>query len=132
MTDNQLERRVRDLEAEVEALRHLLKPAAPRREEPQVKITTPPLARVTLPTPDEFRRLLEIVVKRYPVLKPREDPEDFAKQFRAAFIRLAHCGRRDKPDTERSLSWWCDDAREWCGRHQVNRPGLAARRSRRR
>ena len=55
-----------------------------------------------------------------PVLKPREDPEDFATQFRAAFIRLAHCGRRDKLDTERGFGWWLDDAREWCRRHQVN------------
>ena len=66
-----------------------------------MRITTPPLAKVALPTQDEFRRLLHVVLECYPVLKPREDPEDYAAQFRAAFIRLAHCGRRDKLDTER-------------------------------
>ena len=64
--------------------------------------------------------MLYVVLDRYPVLKPREDPTDYAAQFRAAFIRLAHCGRRDKVDNERSLSWWTDDAREWCRRHRAN------------
>ena len=71
-----------------------------------------------MPNEQQFDRLLEIVVQHFPVLRPRED--DFNAQFRAAFIRLAHCGRRDKVDNERSLSWWCDDAREWCRRHRVN------------
>jgi hypothetical protein len=96
------------------------KTAPLRLDEPQVRITTPPLAKVVLPTEDEFQRLLTIVLDRYPILRPREDTEDFRAQFRAAFIRLAHCGRRDKPDTERGLGWWLDDAQEWCRRHQVN------------
>ena len=102
----ELEREVADLKGEIAALKLLLpanKQASPRREEQQVRITTPPLARVDLPTEDEFRRLMAIVHRRYPMLAPREDPQDYVKQFRAAFIRLAHIGRRDALDGQRAL-----------------------------
>jgi hypothetical protein len=114
-----LERENRDLRARIDALQVLLAPTKPAVP-PQVKITAPPLANVVLPTPDELRRLLTIVLDRYSILRPREISEDYAAQFRAAFIRLCHCGRRDKIDSERGLGFWIDDAQEWCQRHQVN------------
>jgi hypothetical protein len=118
-----LERENADLRARLDALQVLLvptQPATPRRDEPQVRITAPPLANVALPTAAEFSRLLTIVLDRYPILRPREDPADYAAQFRAAFIRLAHCGRRDKIDNQRGLGFWLDDCQEWCRRHKVN------------
>jgi hypothetical protein len=109
------------LKARLEALQVLLSPTKPTPpRQAQVKITTPPPAKITLPTEDEFRRLLHVVLDRYPVLKPREDPAAYAAQFRSAFIRLAHCGRRDKPDNQRGLAFWLDDCQEWCRCHQIN------------
>ena len=75
---------------------------------------------MVLPTPDEFHRLLHVVLDHYPILRPREETEDFRAQFRAAFIRLAHCGRRDKIDKDRGLGWWVDDCQQWCREHKVN------------
>jgi hypothetical protein len=125
-----VERRIAALEQEnavlkgqLEALRVLLAPnkaAAPQRDEPRVRIMTPPLANVLQPTENELHRLLHIILGRFPVLAPREDPAEYAAQFRSAFIRLLHCGRRDKIDNERRLTWWLDDCREWCQQHQVN------------
>jgi hypothetical protein len=117
-----LERENSDLRARIDALQLLLgnKTAPPRRDEPQVRITNPPLANVAMPNEQQFDRLLETVVQRFPVLRPREDVADFNAQFRAAFKRLTYLGRREKVDTNRALSWWCDDAREWCRRHRVN------------
>jgi hypothetical protein len=127
MTDleKRLLRENADLKARVSALEVLLAPTKPAPPpEPQVRISSPPLAKMAMPTDDEFRRLLHVVLDRYPVLKPREDPEDYAAQFRAAFIRLQHCGRRDKVDTERGLGWWLDDGAQWCRRHNVNPPWI--------
>jgi hypothetical protein len=117
----ELEQQIGELRLEVAGLRRQHAPS-PRREESRVRISSPPLSNVALPTEDEFRRLLHVVLERYPVLKLREDPADYAAQFRSAFIRLAHCGRRDTVDSQRGLGFWLDDCQEWCRRHQVN-PG---------
>ena len=114
-----------DLKGRLEALQVLLaptKPAPPRRVEPQVRISSPPLARVALPTPDEFQRLMHVVLDSYPVLKPRGDPADYAAQFRAAFRRLLFLGRKEKLDTDHGLSYWTDECREFLQRHQIACP----------
>jgi hypothetical protein len=98
--------------------------APPWRDAPLVTITTPPLPNVALPNEQQFDRLLETVLQRFPVLRPREDVADFNAQFRAAFKRLTHLGRREKVDTDRALTWWLDDCCEWCRRHQVNLPWI--------
>jgi hypothetical protein len=125
MTD--IERRLKALEIENRALRQQIDamqvPASskvtPLPPSP-VRISSPPLAKIELPTDDEYRRLLAIVLDRYPILKPRADSSDYAAQFRAAFIRLAHCGRRDVVDHKRGLSFWLDDCREFCDRHRIH------------
>lgn len=73
-----------------------------------------------MPTDAEFHQLQHVVLERYSVLKPREDLAEDAALFRAAFIRLPHCGRRDKLDNQRGLGFWLDDCREWCRQHQIN------------
>jgi hypothetical protein len=116
-----VEQENRDLKAQLSALRLLLppaKPAPPRRNEPQVRITRPPLANVPLPTEDEFRRLLEIVLTRYPELRP-SDTQGFEAEFRAAFQFLAHTGRREKLDRDHGLLFWIDTARTWLRDHKI-------------
>ena len=113
-----LERQVAELQ-DFAALRPWRQPE--QRQEQQVKIGAPALPRLAMPNADQLDQLLTIVLRQYPALRARDDePDDFRAQFRSAFTRLMHCGRRDKVDTERTLSWWCDDAREWCRQHHVN------------
>ena len=61
--------------------------------------------------------VLEIVLDRYPQLRPRSDQQGFDAQFRVAFQRLLHSGRRDKLDVNRGLEFWTDDARTWSQQH---------------
>jgi hypothetical protein len=115
-----LERENRDLRARIGALELLAptKPVAPRREEASVKITHPPLAKVPMPTEDEFHRLLEIVLTRYPELRP-SDAQGFEAEFRAAFQFLTHTGRREKLDRDHGLLFWIDTARAWLRDHKI-------------
>ena len=85
----------------------------PNRAESSVKISYP-LRRVALPSADELRRLREIVSACWPQLR-RVD----AMEFAAAFAYVAHAGRRDRLDSEHSLSWWGDETTAWLRRHQL-------------
>ena len=118
-----IERENAALKAELAALRSLLgnKSPAPLPPSP-VKITSPPLAKTTLPTPDEFRRLLEIVLIRYPQLRPR-DTQGFEVEFRLAFQFLQHTGRREKLDRDHGLLFWIDTAAAWLREHKIA-PGV--------
>ena len=125
MNTGTAEQRISVLENEVRALKILLGAQQrtltppPRQNELPVRVTSPPLARLVLPTEEEFQRLFTVVTSRYPILKLRADSPDYFPQFKAAFIRLSHCGRRDKVDHQRGLGFWIDDASEWCRRHQI-------------
>jgi hypothetical protein len=119
MTDA-IEKRVAALERENAALKARLDAKAPAPLPPSPVRITHPVAKVTLPTEDEYRRLLQTVLDRYPILRPRADTPDYFAQFKAAFIRLSHCGRRDKVDNQRGLGFWIDDCQEFCRRHQIN------------
>jgi hypothetical protein len=90
----------------------------PQLGDSQVRITGGPLRRMPLPTDAEFEQLIDLVLARWPQLC-RSDNQTFGAEFRAAFQRLQHLGRRDKLDTERALSWWTDDARDWLCEHQL-------------
>ena len=83
------------------------------------------VSKVTLPTQDEYPRLLRVVLDHHPILRPRADTPDYFAQFKSAFIRLSHCGRRDKIDNQRGLGFWVDDASDWCCRHNVNPPWIS-------
>jgi hypothetical protein len=96
----ELEQQIGELRLEVASLRRQNAPT-PRREESEVRISSPPLPNAALPNEQQFDRLLETVLQRFPVLRPREDVADFNAQFRAAFKRLTHLGRREKVDTDR-------------------------------
>jgi hypothetical protein len=95
-----------------------IRSAAPRLGESRVQITGAPLRRMPLPTDEEYERLLDLVLTRWPELRPRSD-QTFGAQFYFAFLRLQHLGRRDRLDMERSPSWWADDARNWLREHQL-------------
>jgi hypothetical protein len=122
MDDSQ---RIAVLESELRALKLLLGSqqrtltAHPRRDDPSVKITHP-VRRVEVPTAKEFDQLSAIVLGRYPQFAPRADREGFDAQFRVAFQRLLHVGRRDdKLDEAHGLDFWTDDCRFWQQQHQV-------------
>jgi hypothetical protein len=119
-----LERENASLKSQVAALRAPASTKVMPLPPSPVKITHPPLAKIVLPTEDEFHRLLEIVLIQYPQLRPREDSAGYSAQFRSAFVRLAHIGRRDKVDPQRGLGFWVDDASEFCRRHQINPPWI--------
>jgi hypothetical protein len=115
------EQRIAVLENEVAALKILLGSrtvAPPRLVEPSVRVATPALRRLALPTDAEFDRLSEVVLGRYPQLRPRADQQGFDAQFRVSFVRLQHIGRRDRLESERALTWWTDDCRAWQRQHQ--------------
>jgi hypothetical protein len=116
-----LEEENRGLKSQIAALQLLAPtPKAPSLPPSPVRISSPPLARSVLPTEDEYQRLLTVVTGRHPILKPRADTPDYFAQFKAAFIRLSHVGRRDKVDNQRGLGFWVDDCQEFCRRHQIN------------
>ena len=121
---NDIEKRIAALERENRDLKGRLDALQPAKAMPlppsPVRIMSPPLARLVLPTEEEFQRLLAVVIDRYPILKPRADSPDYFTQFKAAFIRLLHCGRRDKVDNQRGLPFWLDDCREFCDRHRIH------------
>jgi hypothetical protein len=123
-----IERENAALRAELAALRSLLgnKSPAPLPPSP-VKITSPPLAKIVLPTPDEYHRLLAIVLDRYPVLRPR-DPQGFEAEFCLGFQFLAHTGRREKIDRNHDLLFWIDTAAAWGREHKIapGVPGIGA------
>jgi hypothetical protein len=109
-----------DLKARLSALELLLgnKTPPPRRDEPQVRISYP-VSRIEVPSNEEFDRLSEIVLRRYPQLAPRADREGFDAQFRVAFQRLLHVGRKDKLDTQHGWEFWTEDCRIWQQQHRV-------------
>ena len=90
------------------------------RPESSVRVTLAPLRKVAPPSDDEFERLVGLVLARWPILRPSsgEDWHGFVVQFRASFAYLLHTGRREKLDTDRSLSWWASDAVQWLRQHQ--------------
>ena len=118
-----LERENADLKARLEALQLLLsgnKPTPPRRVAPQVQITNP-LPRVMLPNDEQCRQLCDIVLQRYPSLRPRRgEEEEFAAEFRAAIRFVEHHGRRAQLDRDRGIGWWIDTARDWLSQHGGN------------
>lgn len=92
------------------------------RPESSVTVTPAPLRKVSLPSDDEFEKLIGLVLARWPILRPSAgaDWHSFVVQFRAAFVYCSHMGRREKLDTDRGLAWFASDALQWLRQH---RPG---------
>jgi len=109
-----------NLKSQIEVLR-LLAPAPKVKPLPPspVKISHP-VSKVSLPTPDEGRRLCEIIWQHYPKLRPgRGEEEEFFAQFSAAIRFVQHTGRRRTVDRERALGWWLDTSRDWIAQHRI-------------
>lgn len=135
------DRRIAALEARVARLESRLaaielrapqpKPTPPpRAEEPSVRImqTVAP-ANIAMPTPDEMRRLHDIVTARWPATVASCNADEALAMFGTAFAYLAanvsHADRR----TKYSIGSWCDKA-EWhfqsIGKSGDVRPGSLA------
>jgi hypothetical protein len=115
-----LERENRDPKGRLDALA----PAPKVRPLPPspVRITSPSLAKIELPTEDEYRRLRENVLRKFPILKPR-DAQGFEEEFRWAFQFLQHTGRREKLDRDHDLLFWIDTVVAWLRKHKIA-PGV--------
>ena len=88
------------------------------RPESSVQVTLAPLRKVSLPSDDEFEKLIGIVLERWPMLHAAgEDWHRFIVQFRAAFRRVRYLSRQSKLDTLRGLGWWTDEAAQWLRDH---------------
>jgi hypothetical protein len=118
MTDA-IEKRVAILERENAALKARLDAKSPAPLPPSPVRITHPTTKVVIPSAEEFDRLSEIVLRRYPQLAPRADRENFGVQFRVAFQRLLHVGRKDTLDTQHGWEFWADDCRNWQQQHRV-------------
>ena len=81
-----------------------------------------PMSKVSLPTEQEFGPLLEIVLSRYPQLRPR-DTQGFEADFRLVFQFLQHTGRREKLDRDHGLLFWTDTAAAWLREKKIA-PGV--------
>jgi hypothetical protein len=113
-----LETENRDLKARLDALQ-VQTPAKVMPLPPSPVRITHPTSKVEIPSAKEFDRLSEIVLRRYPQLAPRADREGFDAQFRVAFQRLLHVGRKDKLDMQYGWEFWTDDCRNWQQQHRV-------------
>lgn len=123
MSDRRLadpKKRVAELQADIDALEGKSPAPVSSREDRGVSVSHPAPS-VTLPSDDEYDRLLAIVTGKYKQLACSRDvdPADFAAQFRAASMFAAHHGRRNDLDMQRDLSWWFDNCRHWCREHAV-------------
>lgn len=138
---DELERRVEAQEAEIVSLREQLDETrnrpSPVQQQPQpatLKEMDQPMIVEVLdrissamtPSDDELERLHEIVVSKYPTLRPEfrgrmadRDEQDYKNGFRLAFLWLANVGR--VPDLNRKYyaSWWNEACEQWGRRHQV-------------
>jgi hypothetical protein len=122
-------KRIAVLESEVLALKanaglaHDSRAPAVRPAEEGVRITYPVArTKIPLPSPAEMQNLLDVVLAKYPKLRPFspgdrfavQDAANFFQEFCSAFEYVAQLGRADQIDTKRGLTWWTAQATEWC------------------
>ncbi len=116
-----LEARERDRTASVERSAPLGGVVAPVRRELQITYLPPDPGQFVMPTEEELRQLLPIVLDQHPELRPNlgrhslsGDPEaDYFAEFCAAFRRIGFLGRLDAPNRKFYLDHWIDEASEW-------------------
>jgi hypothetical protein len=105
------------------------RPADPDRPRPLVTLIEE-RSNFVQPTPNELHRLYEIVLAKYPQLGPYKSAVHHLTSvssgehfdgFLAAFERLAHVGRTERPDTRYYVDHFADEAKNWLARH---RPGF--------
>ena len=114
-----LEARERDRTASVERSAPLGGVVAPVRRELQITYLPPDPGQFVMPTEEELRQLLPIVLDQHPELRPNlgrhslsGDPEaDYFAEFCAAFRRIGFLGRLDAPNRKFYLDHWIDEAR---------------------
>ena len=115
------ERRIQALECQIAELKGQPIPArvaavAPVQEGPRI---FNPVPSVSMPTPSELEKLLDIVLRQFPALDPQfrgrfadTDRDDFVAGFRSASYAIQTWHRIDTPDMKRSVTSWIDLAEE--------------------
>ena len=98
-----LERRVRELESELVA------------RAPSGMVVETRASRFVMPSPSELATLARFVRARWPAFGPheRQDEDDYAAEFAAAFRALGYLNRTAEPDAKKALSYWIDTCRVW-------------------
>jgi hypothetical protein len=116
----QLEQQAAAITAELAALKAgqaAARPVKPVDDRPLVSFLQPPA--IELPTAEQCRKLIEIVCRKHPMLKPRfsmrwhdtEESELYAGFFTS--VRFISTLGRIPVDTVRYLSFWVDRAKDW-------------------
>jgi hypothetical protein len=99
------------------------KVAPPQRDDVGVRVTTIIPKSANLPSEDESRALLKLVHARFPQLKCQYtrwlSPDDELESFRAAFAYVSSLTKTEKPTKKYAVSWWLDEAQEWCRKVSV-------------
>jgi hypothetical protein len=132
MTD--ITTRIAELEAEVAHLKIECQKLRPPPPNPTLKpcpdgrvtvstVRTP----VALPADNDLLRLMTIVTKRFPQLKPKfdtrwaeQDERDYFASFRAAFFLLSFVVRGDAIDRKRDADYWMALGEQWLRAQQFN------------
>ncbi|WP_136626350.1 hypothetical protein [Bradyrhizobium macuxiense] len=131
----QIEQRLAALESEAAELRAMLAgnaaqaPAQQQQRDPEVTVTEVAEPLRALPSDEQLRRLLVVVLTEYPQLGPdrRRIPraleieyQDAAfVEFKAAFTALSMMRRLPRPDTKHTTGYWidaCEDHLRQAGR----------------
>jgi hypothetical protein len=120
-------RRIAALESQL-ASRTAAAPARVTARDEGVRIFNPPEPCGTMPSGAELQRLLQMVITAYPALRlpdpinglrRDEEERDHLLGFKATFHWLSHVGRSDELDHKHALTFWIDEALEWCRARQV-------------
>lgn len=131
-SNSEMSARIDDLHARVERLeqdkrevvdKSVAVVTAPRQEDNRLRVvqlqTT--TAGFVMPSMEELRKLFDIVISRYPHLRPQPyrdrfrhdaDPDGFLS-FCAFFFRIGHLKRTEQPNTKRAIGWWINEAEQF-------------------
>ena len=98
-----LERRVRELESELVA------------RAPSGMVVETRASRFVMPSPSESQRSPGSSVRAggRSDRTMRQDEDDYAAEFAAAFRALGYLNRTAEPDAKKALSYWIDTCRVW-------------------
>ncbi len=126
-------RQIAALEAEIAALKANSRlgkfaqapaaaPASPPPQPEGARIYHPiTRATIALPSEGELEKMLDVVVAKYPKLRPysasdrfaAQDHANYLREFSSAFSYIAMRGRSTEVDTTRGVTWWAAEASEW-------------------
>jgi hypothetical protein len=80
-------------------------------------VSYPQPARADTPDGGQLDRLIAIVAGHCPEMTGGCDTAAYRHDFACALLYCCYAQRRDRPDTNFSLGFWLDQARDWALRH---------------